>query len=49
MVKIHCEKLSKEGNMESKKRFMYVNPTVRSDTQVAYVFTESWSRFTVKN
>ena len=28
--------MSKEGNMENKKRFMYVNPTIRSDAQVRF-------------
>ena len=30
------QKMSKEGNMEIKIRFMYVNPTIRSDTHVAF-------------
>ena len=28
--------MSKEKGMESKKRFMYVNPTIRSDIHVAF-------------
>ena len=27
---------NKEGNMGSNERFMYVNPTIRSDTDVAF-------------
>ena len=33
---LHSQKMSKEGNMESKKRLMYVNPTITSDTHVAF-------------
>ena len=33
---LYSQKLNKEGNMESKKRFMYVNPIIRSDTHVVF-------------
>ena len=38
MTEIDCtiKKMSKEGNVESKKRFMYVNPKITSNTQVAF-------------
>ena len=33
---LHSQKKSKEEGMESKKRFIYVNPTIKSDTHVAF-------------
>ena len=37
-IKIDCtvKKMSKMGNMESKKQFKYVNPTIWSDTHVVF-------------
>ena len=33
---LYTQKISKEGNMESKKRFMYVDSRIRLDTHVAF-------------
>ena len=40
-------KMTKEENMEIKKRFIYVNPLIRSGTYVAFLLMFSFSIFEV--
>ena len=40
LIEVDCtaKKMSKEGNMENEKQFMYVNPLIRSKKHVPFSY-----------